>query len=76
MSSASPCHPRGTPPSERESWSSTPEPDLVTVLTASLYNHGLTVTTRAGSVRISPHVTTQEESYAMLRSAFMSFATV
>lgn len=54
----------------------TPEPDLVTALTASLYNHGLTVTTRAGSVRMSPHVTTQEESYAMLRSAFMSFATV
>lgn len=53
----------------------TPEPDQLTVLTASLHNHGITVTARQGSVRISPHVTTDEESFAMLRAAFLSFAT-
>jgi selenocysteine lyase/cysteine desulfurase len=53
----------------------TPEPDQLTVLTASLHNHGLTVTSRRGSVRISPHVTTEEETFAMLRAAFLSFAT-
>jgi len=52
-----------------------PEPDQLTVLIASLHNHGITVTTRQGSVRISPHVTTDEESFAMLRAAFLSFAT-
>lgn len=53
----------------------TPEPDQLTLLTASLHNHGVTVTSRGGSVRISPHVTTEEESFAMLRAAFLSFAT-
>jgi len=53
----------------------TPEPDQLTVLTASLHNHGVTVTSRGGSVRISPHVTTEEETFSMLRAAFVSFAT-
>lgn len=53
----------------------TPEPDQLTVLTASLHNHGLTVTTREGSVRISPHVTTGEDTFAMLHAAFLSYAT-
>ena len=52
-----------------------PEVDQLTVLTASLHNHGVTVTTRDGRVRVSPHVTTDEESFAMLKAAFVSFAS-
>lgn len=52
-----------------------PQPDQLTVLTASLHNHGVAVTTRGGLVRVSPHVTTSEESFAMLRASFMSFGT-
>jgi len=52
-----------------------PETDQLTVLTASLHNHGVTVTTREGRVRLSPHVTTDEESFAMLKAAFVSFAS-
>ncbi|MBX3098409.1 MAG: aminotransferase class V-fold PLP-dependent enzyme [Salinibacterium sp.] len=52
-----------------------PEPDQLTLLTASLHNHGITSTTRAGSVRLSPHVTTGEDTFTMLRGAFTSFAS-
>jgi selenocysteine lyase/cysteine desulfurase len=53
----------------------TPADDQLTVLVASLHNHGLTATTREGSVRLSPHVTSSEETFAMLRSSLMSFAS-
>ncbi len=53
----------------------TPEPDQLTMLTASLHNHGISSTTREGSVRLSPHVTTDEETLAMLRAAFTSFGS-
>ena len=53
----------------------TPQADQLTVLTASLHNHGITATTRDGSVRLSPHVTTSEETFAMLRASLMSFAS-
>ena len=49
--------------------------DQLTVLTASLHNHGVTATARAGSVRFSPHVTTSEETFAMLRASLISFAS-
>jgi selenocysteine lyase/cysteine desulfurase len=52
-----------------------PEADQLTLLTASLHNHGVTSTTREGTVRLSPHVTTDEETFAMLRAAFTSFAS-
>lgn len=52
-----------------------PDPDQLTVLTASLYNHGVTVTTRQGSVRLSAHATTGEETFEMLRASFMSYAS-
>jgi selenocysteine lyase/cysteine desulfurase len=52
-----------------------PDPDQLTVMTAALHNHGLTATTRDGSVRLSPHVTTEEETFAMLKAAFTSFAS-
>jgi selenocysteine lyase/cysteine desulfurase len=52
-----------------------PQADQLTVLNASLHNHGVAVTTRSGLVRVSPHVTTSEESFAMLRASFLSFGS-
>ncbi|WP_349897446.1 aminotransferase class V-fold PLP-dependent enzyme [Parafrigoribacterium soli] len=52
-----------------------PPADQLTVLTASLHNHGVTATTRQGSVRLSAHATTNDETFDMLRSSFMSFAS-
>jgi len=52
-----------------------PPADQLTVLTASLFNHGVTTTTREGRVRLSPHVSTDEETLDMLRASFVSFAS-
>ncbi|MEJ1229522.1 MAG: aminotransferase class V-fold PLP-dependent enzyme [Galbitalea sp.] len=52
-----------------------PPAEQLTVLTASLFNHGVTTTTREGRVRLSPHVSTDEETFEMLRSSFVSFAS-
>jgi selenocysteine lyase/cysteine desulfurase len=52
-----------------------PAADQLTVLVASLHNHGVTVTSRAGTIRVSVHVTTTEETFAMLRASFQSFAS-
>lgn len=48
----------------------------LTYLAASLHNHGITVTARGGRVRLSPHATTDEETFAMLRAALISYGTV
>lgn len=53
----------------------TPPAEQLTVLTATLHNHGVTATTRQGSVRLSPHVTTSEETFAMLRASLTSYAS-
>lgn len=52
-----------------------PEPEALTALGASLHNHGITATVRAGHVRLSPHVTTNEETFAMMRAALVSYGT-
>ena len=52
-----------------------PDADQLTVLAASLHNHGVSVTTRGGSVRISAHASTTEESMEMLRASFLGFAS-
>jgi selenocysteine lyase/cysteine desulfurase len=52
-----------------------PDPDQLTTLTASLFNHGITATTRAGRVRLGAHVSTGDDSLVLLRDAFLSFAT-
>jgi selenocysteine lyase/cysteine desulfurase len=52
-----------------------PEPDQLTVLAASLHNHGITATVRAGHVRLSAHASTGDETFEMLRAAFLAFAT-
>jgi len=53
----------------------TPATDQLTVLEASLFNHGVTVTSRDGSIRVSAHVSTEEETFDMLRGAFTSFGS-
>lgn len=53
-----------------------PAEDHLTALAASLHNHGVSVTVRGGTVRVSTHVSTDEETFSMLRSALQSFATV
>ena len=52
-----------------------PPADQLTVLTASLFNHGVTTTTREGRVRLSAHVSTDEETFDMLRASFVGFAS-
>lgn len=52
-----------------------PAPDQLTVLAASLHNHGVSATIRKGTVRLAPHATTTDETLAMLRAAFLSFST-
>lgn len=52
-----------------------PSPDQLTVLAASLHNHGITATVRAGHARLSAHASTDEETFAMLKAAFVSFGT-
>jgi selenocysteine lyase/cysteine desulfurase len=52
-----------------------PPADQLTVLTASLFNHGVTTTTRGGQVRLAPHVSTDEETFEMLRASFVSYAS-
>ncbi|WP_344370122.1 aminotransferase class V-fold PLP-dependent enzyme [Agromyces tropicus] len=52
-----------------------PEPEHATVLTASLHNHGVTATTRLGTVRLAVHAHLDEETVEMLRGAFVSFST-
>ena len=52
-----------------------PPAEQLTVLAASLFNHGVTVTVREQSVRLSAHVTTDDETFDMLRASFTSFAS-
>ena len=52
-----------------------PEPAQLTVLAASLHNHGITATVRPSTVRLSAHATVDEETLGMLKAALLSFAT-
>lgn len=52
-----------------------PAEDQLTVLAASLHNHGVTATRRGGTVRLAPHVSTSDETLAMLRASLVSFAS-
>ncbi|MGL4339388.1 MAG: aminotransferase class V-fold PLP-dependent enzyme [Rhodoglobus sp.] len=47
--------------------------DRLTGLVASLHNHGVTVTAHQASLRISPHVTTDDDTLSMLRSSYEAF---
>jgi kynureninase len=52
-----------------------PPADQLTVLTASLYNRGVTATTRQGRVRLSAHATTTDETLDMLRASLLSYSS-
>ncbi len=52
-----------------------PPDDQLTVLAASMHNHGVTSTRRSGTVRLSAHVSTSEETLEMLRASFVGFAS-
>lgn len=52
-----------------------PAADQLTTMTASLFNHGVSVTVRQNRVRVSPHASTGEETFEMLRAAFTSYAS-
>lgn len=52
-----------------------PPAEQVTLLTASLHNHGVTATTRQGRVRLSVHSATSSETLEMLRAAFVSYSS-
>jgi len=53
-----------------------PGVDRLTALAASLHNHGVTATSRAGTVRVSPFASTTDETIGMFRDACVSFATM
>lgn len=52
-----------------------PDSSVVTALVASLHNHGISSTLRGTSVRLSPHVSTSEDTLAALKGALMSFTS-
>ncbi|SDJ91057.1 aminotransferase class V-fold PLP-dependent enzyme [Cryobacterium sp. Sr8] len=52
-----------------------PMAEQLTLLTAALYNHGVTATTRGGRVRLSVHAALSPETIEMLRAAFTSYST-
>lgn len=52
-----------------------PEPDHLTLLTASLFNHGVAATTRQGRVRFGVHAGTTDETLSMLRAALTSYSS-
>ncbi len=47
----------------------------LTLLTASLHNHGVSATVRDGAVRFSAHAGTSDETLDMVRASFVSFAS-
>ncbi|KQR43910.1 hypothetical protein ASF82_10020 [Frigoribacterium sp. Leaf164] len=52
-----------------------PEPAQLTTLTAAFINHGVTATVRDTTVRLSTHVSNDDESFDMLRAALTSFGS-
>jgi hypothetical protein len=38
-----------------------------------MFNHGITATVRGGRVRFSAHVSTGDDTFEVLRDAFVSF---
>ncbi|MEC5183720.1 selenocysteine lyase/cysteine desulfurase [Cryobacterium sp. MP_3.1] len=51
-----------------------PPVERLTALGAALHNHGVTVTTRGGTVRLSVHAHLADETVDMLRGAFTAYA--
>jgi len=52
-----------------------PPTEQLTMLQASLRNHGVTVTARGGTIRLSVHAALHGDTLDMLRGAFTSYST-
>lgn len=52
-----------------------PPAEHLTILSASLFNHGVTATSRGGQVRLSAHAVLDEATVDMVRGSFMSYAS-
>ncbi|MFC6354974.1 aminotransferase class V-fold PLP-dependent enzyme [Luethyella okanaganae] len=52
-----------------------PPVEQLTLLRASLFNHGVTTTSRLGTVRLSVHAAFADDTAEMLRAAFTSYST-
>ena len=52
-----------------------PPAEQLTLLTASLFNHGVTATNRLGTVRLSVHAELSDDTLGMLEGAFTSYGT-
>ena len=52
-----------------------PPEEQLTVLSASMHNHGVTATVRQNQMRLSAHVSTSDETFDSLRAAFTSYAS-
>ncbi len=52
-----------------------PPTEHLTKLTASLFNHGVTATSRSNSVRLCVHAVLDESTVDMVRAAFTSYAS-
>ncbi len=50
-----------------------PHPEFMGALTASLHNHGVSATSRAGRVRLGAHVSTGDDTLDMVRASFDEF---
>lgn len=50
-----------------------PDPDHFGILAAAMHNHGITVTSSQGRVRLSAHVSTEGETLALLHTALLTF---
>lgn len=53
-----------------------PLPEHLTVLSASLFNHGVTASNRDTNVRLSVHAGTNGDTFELLRSSFTSYASL
>ena len=52
-----------------------PPAEQLTLLTAALFNHGISATVRFGTVRLSVHAQLSDDTLGMLQAAFTSYAT-
>jgi len=52
-----------------------PHPEFVGALAAALHNHGVSVTVRAGRVRLGAHVSTDDDTLELFRASLAEFST-
>lgn len=53
-----------------------PHPEFVSPLAAALHNHGVSVTVRAGRVRLGAHVSTGDETFEQFRASLAEFSAM